>query len=338
MANTDISQMPNKKPIISFDCFSNVGASGYGGVHQNFTIALLKKCVNLVGMDKSGKPDVQIYLGQPDRKWQNEWQRKTDIFGVFTMFEAEMLPEHWVEDINEHFDFVIVPSKWCKEIFEKGGVEKPVFIVPLGINPAMFPYLERPERKIFTILWQGFHDIDRKGYLLVDRVFDELNLPSTRLIKKITPFSLRTPVQWEFRTDRWSICKRMNQAELLMLLREADLSVNPTSGEGFGLIPLEHMATGLPVLVSENTGCLDYRNAAYNIGIKCDIGKSWFGEGFGDTLIPNYEDLKAKINWAYEEREQIREMGRQASEWVHREWTYEKATDKLLEVINEFVS
>lgn len=338
MANMDISRMPNKRPVISFDCFSNVGASGYGGVYQNFTIALLKKHVNLVGMDRSVKPDVQIYLGQPDRRWRSEWERKADVFGVFTMFETEVLPGHWVEDINEHCDFVIVPSKWCKEIFEKGGISKPIFIVPLGINPAMFPYLEHPKREMFTILWQGFHGEDRKGYASLDKAFEELNLPNARLIKKISPFSLRTMVQWEFRTDRWSICKNMKPAELLMLLREADLSVNPTSGEGFGLIPLEHMATGLPVLVSENTGCLDYRNAAYNIGIKCDVGKSWFGEGFGDTLIPNYKDLKAKIKWAYEEREQIREMGKQASEWVHREWTYEKATDKLLEVLNEFIS
>jgi len=330
--------MPHKRSIISFDCSSNIPASGYGGVYQNFTIALLRKRVNLAGMNESIKPDLQIYLGQLDRRWRSDWQRKADIFGVFTMFETEILPKHWVEDINKHFDFVIVPSTWCKEIFEKGGVDKPVFIVPLGINPAMFPYLERPQREIFTILWQGFHDEDRKGYALVDQAFGELNLPNARLIKKISPFSLRIPVQWEFRSDRWSICKRMNPAELLMLLRESDLSVNPTSGEGFGLIPLEHMATGLPVLVSENTGCLDYRNAAYNIGLKCEMGRSWFGEGFGDTLIPDYEDLKAKILWAYESHEQIKEMGKQASEWVHREWTYDKATDKLLEVINEFVS
>jgi len=54
-------------------------------------------------------------------------------------------------------------------------------------------------------------------------------------------------------------------------------------------------------------------------------------------MIPIYDDLKAKIRWAYEEREQIKEMGRQASEWVYKEWNYEKATNKLMEVINGFV-
>lgn len=312
--------------------------SGYGGVYHGFMMELLRRGVDLIGMDSSVKSDIHIFLGQPSRTEQNSWKRKAKVCGIFTMFETAILPPSWVEDINDGFDFVLVPSVWCKDIFVRGGVTKPVFVIPLGINPAMFPYLRRPERETFTIIWQGFHEKDRKGYALLDKVFEELDLPNAKLIKKVSPFSMQSPIQYEFKMTRWSICKNMNQVELLMLLRESDLSVNPTSGEGFGLIPLEHMATGLPVIVSENSGCLDYRNPICNIGIKCEEGKSWFGEEFGKMMVPIYDDLKAKILWAYESRKQIREMGKQASEWVHREWTYEKATDKLLEVINEFVS
>lgn len=326
--------MLNKKRLF-FDCLSNVQASGYGSVYQNFTIELLRRGINLVGLDKCTRADVHLFLGQPDRRWRNSWERQAEIFGVFTMFEAELLPENWVGDINQNFDFVIVPSNWCKEIFKKGGVTKPVFVVPLGVNPAMFPYLERPQRDIFNVLWQGFHEEDRKGYSLVERAFDELNLFKARLIKKISPYALRSPTQYEIRYNRWSFCKAMTSAELLLFLREADLSVNPTSAEGFGLIPLEHMATGLPVMVSRNSGCLDYANSTYNIGIACNSGPSWFGEKHGEAMLPSYEDLKAKLQWAYEEREEIRKIGKRASEWVHREWNYEKATNKLLEAINE---
>jgi len=333
----DTWAMPHKSSLL-FDCISNARGSGYGGAYQNFMLRLLTEGVNLIGPEEPDRPDVHIYLGQPDRRWQNSWGRKADIFGLFTMFESEILPPHWVEDINDNFDLVIVPSRWCKIIFEAGGVTRPIFIVPLGVDPQAFPYLHRPERKIFTIIWQGFHEQDRKGFALLEKAFGELDLPDSLLIKKVSPFSSQSMVQWEFRTKHWSICRNMTQAEMLLLLRKADLSVNPTAGEGFGLIPLEHMATGLPVMVSENSGCLDYRNTAYNIGIKCEEGKSWFGEEYGKMMVPIYEDLKAKIKWAYEERQQIREMGKAASEWVHREWTYEKATDKLLEVLNEFIA
>lgn len=321
-----------------FDCMSNVMNSGYGGAYQNFMLCMLKRGVDLVGPDKSVHPDMQIYFGQPDRRWQNSWQRKADIYGLFTMFESEVLPAKWIEDVNGTFDFLLVPSNWCRDIFLAGGIQIPIRVIPLGVDPAMFPFLHRPERKTFTILWQGFHEQDRKGYALVDRAFEELDLPNSRIIKKTTPFSSQSLMQWEFRHNRWDLCKNMTRAELLLLLREADLSVNPTAGEGFGLIPLEHMATGLPVLVSENSGCLDYRNPLYNIGITCKGGKSWFGPEYGEMLVPDFDDLKTKILWAYGNRSAIREMGKAASGWVHSEWTYEKATDKLLEVIDGFVS
>jgi glycosyltransferase involved in cell wall biosynthesis len=321
-----------------FDCMSNVANSGYGGAYQNFMLCLLRRGCDLVGMDEAERGDVHLYLGQPDRRWQNTWQRRADVFGLYTMFESEILPAHWVEDVNGTFDFLIVPSNWCRDVFIGGGIQIPIRVVPLGVDPNVFPYLNRPERKMFTILWQGFHQHDRKGYALVDRAFEELNLPNSRLVKKITPFSSQSLVQWEFRTDRWSICRNMTRAELLLLLREADLSVNPTAGEGFGLIPLEHMATGLPTMVSKNSGCLDYCHVNYNIGIECKGGKSWFGPEYGEMQVPDFDDLKAKMKWAYENRRGIQVIGAAGSEWVHSEWTYEKATDKLVEAIHEFVS
>ena len=319
---------------ILFQSNARVAGSGYGGVYQNFTIALLKAGVDLVGPDGDEKADLHLFLGQPDRKTINAWRQKAGIFGIFTMFESETLPGNWVEDINEAFDFVVVPSIWCKTLFEGGGVSKPIFVVPLGIEPSRWPYLHRPKRDTFTIIWQGFHEQDRKGFSLLLDAFNDLGLPDSRLIKKISPYSLASPISFEFKAPVWSICKNMNPAELLMLLRTADLSVNPTAGEGFGLIPLEHMATGLPVIVSENSGCLEYVNPSYNLGVECKEGKSWFGEAYGTMMVPVYEDLKTKILYAYEHPQEMLEMGARASGWVHREWTYEKATVKLLEVLD----
>lgn len=320
---------------------ANLYETGYGGAWHNFVMCLLRRRVDLISRLNGCKPNISVYFGQPYREWRKWWKRKGgNPHGIFTMFESPIMPPHWIEDINSFFDFVLVPSIWCKEVFQKDGVEKPVFVVPLGIDPQDFPYLERPERDSFTIIWQGFYLKDRKGFDLIERALAELKLPNVRLIDKTVPFALKRKVRWElfFPTSKnLSICKKMMQAEMLMLLRNADLSVNPTSGEGFGLIPLEHMATGLPVIVSETSGCLDYRNPLYNIGIKCAEQDSWFGKEYGKMMRPDFEDLKEKISWAYQHREEIRDMGRRASEWVHKEWNYEKATDRFLEVLNEFV-
>lgn len=335
-----MATQPMRHKSLLFQGYARVTGSGYGSAYQNLVVGLLTAGVDLLNpeADTSDKVDVQVYFGQPDRRWQNKWKRRADHFGIFTMFETEALPPFWVEDINEHFDFVLVPSTWCKEVFENVGILKPVHVVPLGVCPEIFPYLNRPKRQTFTILWQGFHEKDRKGYALLRQAFDELDLPDSVLIKKFSPFSLMSPVQYEFRRKYWSICKNMTQAEMLMLLRDADLSVNPTAGEGFGLIPLEHMATGLPVLVSKNSGCLDYVDEQFNVGIECKEGLSWFGPEYGKMMVPDYEDLKAKILWAYEHRQEAADMGYRASNWVREFWTYEKATARLLEVLDGFVS
>ena len=328
--------MMRKSQTFLFDSHARIAGCGYGSAYQNLTISLLKSGVNLIDPqgDKSIRTDIQVYFGQPDRRWQNYWKRRSDNFGIFTMFETEKLPPYWVQDINEHFDFVIVPSHWCKEVFGNVGVVKPIYVVPLGVMPESFPLLHRSDRNTFSIIWQGFHEKDRKGFKILQRAFDELDLPNSRLIKKFSPFSLNSQIQFEFRTKHWSICKNMTQAEMLILLQQADLSVNPTAGEGFGLIPLEHMATGLPVIVSKNSGCLDYINDQFNIGIECREGLSWFGPEFGKMMVPDYDDLKEKILWAYQHREKAKRIGRQASEWVRQKWSYDQAAKKLREVLD----
>lgn len=331
---------------LRFDSPANLLESGYGGAWHNFAMCLLRRGVDVINSSNGCHPDMRIYVGQPYREWRKFWARNGEqVHGLFTMFESSILPPHWIEDINKGFDFIIVPSVWCKEIFKEDGVNKPIFVVPLGVDPHFFPKLERPLRKTFNIVWQGLYLKDRKGLGMIERALKELKLPNVRLIDKTVPFALLKRANWEFHDvnihpefKSWSICKKMSQAEMLMLLREADLSVNPTSGEGFGLIPLEHMATGLPTIISETSGCLDYRNSIYNIGIKCTEQKSWFGKDFGLMMRPDFGDLKEKINWAYENRDELKEIGGRASEWVHKEWTYEKATDRLLEVVGEFVS
>jgi glycosyltransferase involved in cell wall biosynthesis len=322
---------------------ANVDKTGYGAMLKNFTIALFQRGIDLVDFYACDRADVQIFIGQPARILRNfktrrgifdYLKRKSDRFFLFSMFEAEKLPPNWAQDINQWFDAVIVPSDWCKEKFVNAGVTLSIHKVPLGINPNDFPFIKRPDRDTFTIVWQGLYFGDRKGNSLVRRALEELDLPKVRLIEKIVPFALKARSEFAFYSEKiWSICEVLPQTDMLFLLKEADLSLNPTSGEGFGLIPLEHMATGLPAIVSDNSGCKEYINADYNIPIQCRLMEAFFGGEYGLDERPDYEDMKAKLVYCYNHREEIKEMGWNASRWVRDEWTWDRATDKLLEVI-----
>lgn len=320
--------------------------TGFGSAGHNFAMHLMRLGVQLLRFDWEPKADAHLYFGLPYRLkgWGKYWlKRQADVYGIFTMCEAEILPAGWVEDINNTFDFVIVPSTFCKTHFEKNGIEKPVFVVPLGVEPSQFPFLRRPpDRKRLTIIWQGTHVADRKGRELLVQAREDLKLTKEiRLIIKFMPiWGWAKRAAWELLFDDFEICDRLPHAVMLMLLQEADVSFNPTQAEGFGLLPLEHMATGLPTFVSETSGCLDYRDVRFNVGIECTRQKNFYGEQYGEIERPTLQSVTKALGWLYEQHKEhaewLKRIGPAASEWVHENWNYAKQTRKLHEVLMRF--
>lgn len=311
---------------------------GYGRVAVKLREALEKS-----GMDLTSRPrrsDVQLWYGQPtrDQETLNQRRRRCDRFLIYTMFESTVIPDGWVEAINQH-EVLLTPSRWCGRWFTECGIRIPWRLLHHGVDPEEFPFLQRPaDRKIFTFIWQGVNPRDRKGCEMVRQAFFKLKLPKTRLIIKAVPVKsprlyLETPVCkeiWDWYTQR----------QMLDLLQEADMSLNPTSGEGFGLIPLEHAATGLAVAVTDFSGCKEYLDEQQPdmIGIRWQPKPSYFnslGGDYGIDAAPNYDHLCEIMEWAAGNRDQVREMGRQLSRAVHRRWSWQRPVEQLKAILAE---
>ncbi len=56
---------------------------------------------------------------------------------AYTMFETDRIPHEWVEACNQ-LDGVIVPSNWCRQVFESSGVRVPLRVAPPGIEVDAF--------------------------------------------------------------------------------------------------------------------------------------------------------------------------------------------------------
>ena len=80
-------------------------------------------------------------------------------------------------------------------------------------------------------------------------------------------------------------------------MEKADVFVFPSLFEGFGLVLLEAMASGLPVITTQNTG-----------------GPDLIQEGKEGFIIPagSVEALRGKIRWMIDNRERAAEIGRKA--------------------------
>lgn len=311
-------------------------ACGYGRVATSFAAALENSDIPLT--KKPLRSDVQLWYGQPFRNKESIQQRrrKCDTYLIYTMFESTVIPDGWVEDINRH-EALLTPSRWCGRWFTECGMKVPWHILHHGVDPEEFPLLERPaDRKYLTFIWQGVNPKDRKGCEIVRQAFYKLRLPDTRLIVKAVP--VQSPRLYMERPREKEIWDWYTQKQMLALLREADVSLNPTSGEGFGLIPLEHAATGLFVAATDFSGCKEYLDELKPnmAGIKWQPKPSYFnslGGDYGFDASPDFDHLCSIMEWASKNRDEVRKRGHRLAQAVHKNWTWQRAIKQLREIL-----
>jgi len=315
------------------------GKIGYGRAYQETRKALIRLFngnSDFSIAEKYTGGDIQIYFGSARDRYKEHYERKSDRFIIFTMWETTLLPAEIIRNLVD-FDELIVPCQWCKDVYRNNGIDKPIHVVPFGIDSDSWPYMERirTESHPFTIIWQGTILGDRKGGEIVLDIFKKLKLPDSFLILKINPMysDVHTPFDLMLAPDIHSIGLQLSQSKLLDLIEQSDLSIFPSHGEGFGLIPLEHMATGLPVIVADNTGMSQYCNPEYNLPVECKIIPGIYGEWCGQSYQPDVWQIEEYIKWAYENRAEAKAIGKKGSAWVKENWTYDNTAKILMECL-----
>ena len=168
----------------------------------------------------------------------------------------------------EDVDFVLTPSNYVTDSYLAHGFRPeqilPVFYpVDLSLfHPADKP---RPADRPFTVIHTGGLSL-RKGtpYLLEAFRLIHKAIPGTRFLltdsvtDSIKPIIARyndLPIEWT---------PYLPEALLAERLRSADLFVLPSLEEGLVRTALQAMASGLPVILTPNTGANDYVKSAIN--------------------------------------------------------------------------
>lgn len=212
----------------------------------------------------------QIFHCIPDT--QRRIARSPNRSVGFATFETFEPPEHWVEILNSN-DAVICPSKFNEKIFRHAGVIKPIFHIPHCIdtdifNPSVESIKEHPE---FTFLYFGTWK-KRKGWpQLIEAFLKEFDKnDNVRLVIKTDRLTMAqrgideirnsiglkkeyAPISFETRV--------LTEDEIPLLIKKADCFVSPTLGEGFGIPGMQAMALGVPVVITNYSGCQDYANS-----------------------------------------------------------------------------
>ena len=320
--------------------------TGYGGLFHSLSLALLKAAPDTVACYRPGSLpegipcDVDLYFGQPYVNTDEQiGKRYGRLKGIYTMHERQQAPYEFIRCIEKYFDFIIVPTEWCKTLFERIFPDHPVYVSPAGVDTYLYPYYERPaDRNPFTFLWQGFAINDRKNYQLVHEAFRKLALPNSRLIIKSFSRASLSKVNYAMhdkkQNESW-ISDNCNHAEKLSFWQRCDFAVMPSNAEGIGMMPLEWMSSGLPCAFTNNTGAATYCDERFNYPLPA-------------TQLGQYDDLVAYsrptlgsvmdiMNHAYHSREEIQNKASLAAMWIRANHSTEIAAEKLLSTVNGIV-
>lgn len=267
---------------------------------------------------------------------------RNDVRLIYTMFESDKIPEDW-PDYLKVADEVLVPSKWCADVFAKSGVEATV--VPLGYNDNAFKFIDRPipieQSKPFTFIHYNSFDL-RKGFQEVYQAFTQEfdKSENVRLVLKTTrnhtPIPIVKSEHPQIDIERGIISEK----ELSDLVGTANCMVYPSRGEGFGITPLEAMATGLPAIVPNQHGISEYFNSKYMLEVKATdrcpglYGK-YRGQDVGEMVVCDVDDLRKQMRYAFNNQAEMKELGRSASEYA-KIWTYRHTAERLAEIIKRW--
>jgi len=306
---------------------------------------LCARTVQLYGLGFSNNCDYSIRFSQPDSFHTAPTCRRKKI--GWSMWEFFPFPKKWRHGVNS------VPVRFVscahnKQLWIDAGALDPIYIIPLGVDPNIYYYREdgtfhcpeavnkhKKRDDVFTFIISGTLN-NRKNPRMVYNVFNDLfgDRKDVGLIiksPKRLPIDLKPTHNIRVINDTWW---RVRMADLL---READCFVYPTTGEGFGLSPVEAMAVGNAVICTNWSGPADYMNPEYSYPLDYSLTGST-GTAWKQRLYyaePKADHLKELMWHVYTHQDEAKEKGKLAANFVANNLTWDHTANLIVKYLKE---
>jgi hypothetical protein len=267
--------------------------NGYGYALKNIVDSL-----NSLGHEtpfQNPKSPVQLNFSQP-----NYFKMHRDQYQIsYTPWESTVIPDIWKPNLAI-VDEIWTTSDWCANVFEDNGY-KNVKVFPHGIDPIWSPK-KREDDGVIKFLHIGEPAPRKAGQMVVDafvKLFADNpkyqltikghNSNTTRIYNNIIDKEIIGLPQNIYNNIK-VITKEYDDNELLKLYNDHDVLVYPSYGEGFGFIPLQALASGMPTICT--SAWADYQRFLGPLKLKSElIDSPWPFPHEGKVFEPNYIHL-----------------------------------------------
>ena len=316
-------------------------AVGYGHAAAAMVESLIKLGHN-VYRSNPWKP-VQINFTPPTfyKFHQNQYQ-----IG-YTPWESTELKDEWVQTFNL-CDEVWATSDWVAEVYKNAGIIKPIYVYPHGIEEIWTP-IKRVinEDEPIKFLHIGEPATRKDGQLVVD-TFAKLfgNNPKYQLTLKC--FGSNNTRVKNSRGEIESpdvlysnikiITEEYTKEELIQLYHSNHIFVYPTWGEGFGFIPLQALATGMPTICTYDWA--QYKKYLGPLKLRSTLTdekppRSMGNEHLGKMFKPNGEHLEEQMKYAVDNFKAMSAYYFAQSTKIHEEYNWLQLTKNAFAHLEE---
>lgn len=294
-------------------------------------------------------------------------EHKNCIKSINSLFwEADKVPEPWLDIFKTGiYDQIIVSCEWNKEVFSR-ETDLPVSVV----HSPVYDYYnldEKNKNKKFTIFsmsqWQhrkGFDILLRAFYQEFFDHFDvELFIKTYRgetttgideaSQRKIIVDEISRYKQECLHYSKLPNCKVLlktgfcSKQEIKNFYQNADVFCLPTRGEGFGLTIAQAALSGVPCIVPDLGGHLDYLDKQSVYLIKSSFEPAYnmpfhaYSSKEMNLVEPSLGDTRKQLRKAYEDwkSDEITEIGLKNKKYAIEYLSEQKIFNELCGVINE---
>ena len=293
------------------------------------------------------RPPLSVVYGQGDA-----FERSRGRYRIgYTMLEVDGFPADWVRQANQ-LDEIWVPSEFNRQGFVDSGLRKPIYKMPLGVEPAYFhPGIRAvPNPHGEFLFLSSFEWGERKDPWLLLQTFSEAfsSTEPVRLVCKVINRDPSVSVQNEvrrlgLRESGGRISYLLNvefpHYQLGCLYRSADCYVAASRGEGWDLPVMEALACGVPAIATDWGGHREFFHAGigYPLAVRRlvpAVARCPYYTGFR-WAEPDREHLRQLLREVYENRERAAALGAAAAREMASRWTWRHSVARVVERLDE---
>ena len=235
-------------------------------------------------------------------------------------------------------DKIIAPTKRFEQVVKSYGINCDITVIPTGISDDIQKYEKNHAALFFNRIHKIFPIIKKKNILLyVGRVAKEKNLDfllemlgkvrktvkdavlivvgDGPELKSLKEKAAKLPYSWNICFTGYS-----DRDQLAYFYNLADVFVFPSLTETQGLVTIEAMSNGLPVVAIGEMGTLDVMQ----------------GNNGGFMVNNDIDEFSQKVIDLLQNPELRKQKSQEAKEWS-KNWSIENTTQKLLSVYNSII-